>query len=201
MLTMHLTQLDAKSLMEEPSPEARGLLASKIAKDYCDGNFNTVEADLATDIFRILSRDVEIHVRHALAEELAHSPDVPHDIIRRLAGDEPEVAAPVLEFSSVLTEDDLVAIVKSTREAAKLCAVARRETVSGTLAGLLLESRQESVAKELFRNNGATLEERLLSRSWDFIASAPGLLETLVHRGGLPLAVAEKIYAVVSDDL
>jgi len=193
--------MDVKALTEEPSSKIRGQLAGKIAMDYRSGNFTAAEADIAGDIFRILIKDVENSVRQALAEQLAHCANTPRDIIIKLANDDAEVAATVLEYSCVLTEDDLIAIVKSSREVTKLRAIARRGTVTEELSSCLIETHHELVLADLFKNRGAVLEERQLVSSWEYIDSSPTLLETLVHRGGLPITVAEKLFVAVSGEL
>lgn len=198
---MNLTLMDVKKLTDEPSPKVRSMLATKIAVDYQAGHFNDAESQIAADIFRILLRDAEKKIRKTLAEHLSHTPNVPHDIIWKLAHDEPEIAAPILQFSHILTEDDLVAIVKSTREVLKLCAIARRDSISEEVSDSLLETHNEQVLTELFQNKGAAIAERSLVESWKYVSSNRSLLETLVHRGGLPLSIAEKIYVIVSDDL
>lgn len=198
---MNLTLMDVRKLTEEPSAKVRGMLATKIAVDYQSGHFTESEAAIAADIFRILVKDAEKKIRRTLAEHLSHCPDAPHDIIWKLAHDEADVAAPVLQYSYVLTEDDLVSIVKSTREVLKLCAVARRDNVPETVSDCLLETHHEEVLNDLFKNKGAKIAEKSLLDSWRYISSNRSLLETLVHRGGLALTIAEKIYAVVSDDL
>lgn len=198
---MHLTAMDVKRLTEEPSPKVRGLLATKIAVDYRSGNFTPVESDIANDIFRILIKDVEKQIRSALSEQLAHCPQAPHDIIVTLAGDEPEVAAPVLEFSHVLNEEDLLAIAQSTYEVLKLRALARREHVSAELSGHLIDTGNELVLGDLFGNKGAELSEEKMLQRWQSIARSEPLLATLVQRGGLPLVVAEKVFFAVSNDL
>src|SRR5581483_10948882 len=115
MSMKYLTPMDVRTLTEEPSAKVRGQLAGKIAMDYRSGNFTEAEAGIANDIFRILIKDIEKNVRQALAEQLAYCANTPRDIILKLANDEAEVAAPVLEYSSVLTEDDLIAIVQSSQ--------------------------------------------------------------------------------------
>jgi len=193
--------MDVKKLTEEPSPRVRGMLATKIATDYQSGGFSSAEAAIAADIFRILLKDAEKKIRHTLAEHLSHSPNVPHDIIWKLAHDDPEVAAPVLEYSHVLTENDLVAIVRSTRDVLKLCAVARRDGLQERVGDTLLETHNEQVLTDLFKNKTAKVSEKGLLESWKYVSSNRSLLETLVHRGNLPLTVAEKIYVVVSDEI
>jgi len=196
-----LTYMDVKTLAQEPSMEVRGMLASKIAAEYRYSRFTKSEEAVAVDIFRVLLKDATATIRASIAEQLAHCPDMPHDIIWSLANDATQVAAPVLEFSSVLTEDDLISIVRSTREVIKLCAVARRESISEALSGCLIEKANSMVLQNLFRNRGAYISADQLLEAWDVIAIDETLIETLVHRGGLPLSIAEKLYNVASDEV
>lgn len=198
---MNLKPMDVKRLTEEPSARVRSMLAAKIAMDYRSGNFTQSESDIAADIFRILLRDTERKVRQAMAEQLSHCPYVPRDVILRLANDEMEVAVHILEYSDVLTEDDLIAIVRSTREIMKLRAIARRDTVSEKLSNSLMDTDNELVLRDLFKNKGAVLEERHMIKSWTSISASQTLLETLVNRGGLPLTIAEKLFFAVSEEL
>lgn len=198
---MNLTHMDFKRLMQEPSANVRGTLAAKIAMDYRAGNFSRAEAAIADDIFRILLKDVERKVRQKLSEQLCHCPNAPHDVIAKLAEDESDVAVHVLEYSQVLTEDDLIAIVKSTQEVLKWCAVARRDNISESLSEALIDTHNEMTLSNLFRNKGAAIAERSLEQAWDYVSSNHALLETLVSRGGLPLTIAEKLFFLVSDDL
>ena len=196
-----LSHMDVRALIQEPSTEVRGLLASKIASDYRANHFSEAEEALAIDIFRILLKDTEARIRAAIAEQLAYCPNIPHDIILKLAKDANEVSVPVLKHSSVLTEEDLVAIVHSTREVMKLCAIAGRETISEELSGSLIEKMDPMVLQNLFENRGAAISQAQMLMSWDVISSYPSLLETLVQRGGLPITIAEKIYNTATDDV
>lgn len=177
------------------------MLASKLAADYRSGNFSSAEAEIADDIFRILLKDVEKQVRKTIAEHLSHCPTVPHDIIIKLANDESDVAMHVLEHSFVLTEEDLLSIINSTKEVMKLCAIARREGLSEPVSNGLIKTKHHSVLSDLFRNKSATISEKGLLDAWHDIAKDDTLLETLVHRGGLPLTVAEKLYHLVTDEM
>ena len=196
-----LTPMDLKQLLSEPSPQARGVLASKIAQDFRDSQFNESESAIAVDIFRMLMKESEIKIRQALAEQLAHCANAPHDIIWRLANDEESVSLPILEHSLVLTEDDLVSIIQSTHEVLKLCAIASREEIPEDVSGSLLKTSNTAVMHKLLNNKGAILNERQLMKSWEKIMSSASLLETLVHRGSLPVIIAEKLFLAVSDDL
>ena len=78
-------------------------------------------------VLTLLARDQLPRVRRALSEALKSLPDAPHDIIYTLALDsEATVAAPVLEFSPVLTDEDLQDIIRASPMTAQLSAISRR---------------------------------------------------------------------------
>ena len=196
-----LSYSDVKTLAQEPSPEVRGLLASKIAADYRSSHFSRSEEELAIDIFRLLLKDAEIKIRISIAQQLAHCVNAPHDIIMKLSQDTAEVSVPVLKYSSVLTEEDLVAIVHSTQEVIKLCAIADREIVPQTVTQQLVAKSSPMVLQTLYKNRGAAISAEQILQSWEMVVSNAVLMEALVERGGLPLHIAEKIYHVATESL
>ncbi len=198
---MQLTAMDIHELIESPSSVALDALAAKIVVAFSSGSFNLNESAIAADIFRLLLRDAEKSVRVTLAENLYDNADAPHDIIFKLACDENDVADRVLRHSLVLTDDDLVAIVESTKEVLNLCAIAKRDRVSERVSEALIDTRQEAVLNDLFYNKGAKLGEEGLNKAWDMIATNTSLLSALVRRGGLPFTIAEKIFYSVSGEL
>lgn len=198
---MQLTAMDVHQLIKNPSGVALDTLASKVVVAFTSGSFSLNESAIAADIFRLLLRDTEKSVRMTLAEHLYNSEDAPHDVIFRLACDETDVAERILQYSPLLTDDDLIFIVKSTREILNLCAIAKREKISENLSDVLINTQQEAVLNNLFNNKKAKLSESSLINSWDMIASSSSLLAVLVGRGGLPLTIAEKMFALVSDEL
>ncbi len=192
---------DLQKLIKNPSAASRGSLAAKVASAYCAGGFSDKENAIAADIFRLLLQDAEKSIRKTLSEHLCNSKNAPHDVILQLANDETDVAARILQFSLVLTDDDLLAIVASTKEVLNLCAIAKRSKVSERVSDSLLNAGQAKVLRDLFNNKGANLSEKGLMRAWENFANDGSLMQTLVRRGGLPLTVAEKLYSVVSDEL
>jgi uncharacterized protein (DUF2336 family) len=199
---MNLTSMDIKFLAEQPSAQARSMLASKLGKDYREGSFaSTSEIALADDIFRMLVRDTEKQVRQALADELAHCEDVPHDVMLALAGQEESIALPVLQYSPVLTEADLIELVQGTKEASRWFAVAQRRSISEKVSDCLLKTGHKQVLQLVIANEGAALAEDSLQECWNAISAEDNLLELMVKRGNLPLTIAEKLFFAVSEEL
>lgn len=198
---MNLTREDINLLVREPSAAMRSRIAQKITTSYNTGLLNESEIALANEIFRLLLKDTETKVRKLLAEELKFSLTAPHDVIWALANDVTEVASPILEHSYVLTEEDLMAIVRATREHPKLKAIASRESISRELSHALIETEDPIVAKQVLANKNATLADTTVELVLDTYAKDNAVLEELVYRGGLSHVFAEKLFTVVSDTL
>jgi len=198
---MNITREDIESLVREPSAAMRVRITEKIAVGYNTGSFSEKEIRLANEIFRLLLKDTELRVRKLLADQLKSNLDVPHDIIIALANDRHEVAGPVLQYSPVLTEDDLIAIVRAAREHQKLEAIAKRQSISKELSHAVVEARHPEATRSLVNNPSAVLSETSLEVVLEEFAREHDVLEELVVRGGLPFAFAEKLFNHVSDVL
>jgi uncharacterized protein (DUF2336 family) len=198
---MALNNMDIQRLMQDPSPEVRAELASKIAETYHSGGMTDKEEAIAIEIIRILARDIEVMVRRTVALSLTDSLRAPHDLILRLANDVADVAAPILQYSSILSEEDLIEIVRSTREVVKLVHVAKRESISMSLSDALIETGEQKALHTLLLNKNAVISDDSLNRNWDTLSASQTLVETLVHRGGLSVKIAERLFSVVSDEL
>ena len=127
---------DVRNLLSDPSAENRALTATKVAAAFSSGKLNERERELAEGIFRIMARDVEQKVREALSQTIRLSPDLPHDVALALANDIAAVAVPFIEASSVLTDDDLLDIIRS-KPAEYQVAVAGRAEVSERVSDAL----------------------------------------------------------------
>lgn len=198
---VNITPEDIQALVKEPSAAMRGRIADKISTGFNTGLFSDVENSLAIEIFRLLLRDTELRVRKALSEQLKDNINVPHDVIFALANDVTEVAVPILQHSFVLSEEDLIGIVKATRDVPRLRAIAQRESVSKSLAHTLIETRVPEVVKEIVANQSASLAETSLETLLEEFSRETNVLEELVYRGGLSPAFAERLFSKVSDQL
>lgn len=198
---MRITREDIELLVREPSAAMRARIAEKIGQGYGSGTFSESEIALATEIFRLLTKDTEIKVRKLIAEQLKDVHNVPHDIIWKLANDHHEVAAPVLQYSTVLSEDDLIAIVTATREHPKLRAIAARRSISKELSHALIGTHDARIVHQVVANKGAHLADTSIEDVLEEFGRDHDIMEELVYRGGLSHGFAEKLFAKVSNDL
>ncbi len=196
-----LTIDDVKRLASDPSPTARVGTAAKLAKEFSAGGFSDSELKLAENIFRIMVKDAEVRVREALSANLKHNPNVPRDVAVTLAQDVDSVSLPILSFSDVLTNEDLVAIISSQNNAGKMEAIAGRKTVSSSVADALVEKGNEKVVATLVGNAGAVLGEKTLQKVVDKFGDSEAVQQPLVNRSDLPVTVTERILTQVAEHL
>jgi uncharacterized protein (DUF2336 family) len=196
-----LTEADVQRLMQSPSGDVRAETAEKVAQAFDAGKLSAKERELAEAIFRAMVKDVEVMVREALARNLKANPDLPKDVAVSLAKDVESVSLPVLEFSTVLGDAELVEIVRNAGEE-KQTAIARRAEVSHVVAEALIDhGRTSGVVAALVANPGAKLNEPLINKVIEKHGSDVAVKNTLASRKDLPVTIAERLVAAVSESL
>ena len=199
-----LTEQDVHRLLENPSAEVREETARKLAREFGEGELTPHERTIAEQIFRIMVKDAEMRVREALSANLKENPMVPHDVAVSLASDVDRVALPILEFSEVLTKDDLIVIIKGSdpeREHQKLAAMAKRKQVESEVADALVDKGDEEVVVTLVSNVGAQISETSLHKVVDKFGDSERVQTPLVQRKKLPVTVTERLVTKVSEKL
>ena len=199
-MTDNLTKDDVAKLLTDPSPDHRAALAGKVAVQFDRAQLTAAERKLAEDIIRIMTRDAVVRVRQSLAENLKASPSLPRDIAMTMAKDVEAVALPILSVSTVLSENDLIEIVRGG-SSSKQTAIAGRPEVSEVLADELITHADECAIAVLVGNEGAQLDEAKLNRVIDRFGDSALVQEPLVKRSTLPLTVAERLVTKVSESL
>lgn len=197
---MELTKEDVARLLTDPSPAARADVAGKIGSQLSEVALSENELKLAQDIVRHMAQDIAVQVRMSLAVSVKKAAKLPHDVALRLARDVEEVSLPVLEFSAILSEEDLIDIVRS-KSPEKQEAVARREGVSAKVADVLVEEGSEKAIGTLLKNKTADISDHALEKVADKFGESEAIQESLVKRDHLPLTVAERLVTRVSDAL
>lgn len=195
-----LTPADVVRLKDDPSADSRAVMAAKVATEFQQQSLDPAERRIAEDIFRTMMRDAELRVREALAENLKSSPDLPHDVAVTLANDVESVALPILRFSEVLSDEDLIEIVGGA-DAVKQEAIAGRATVSAEVAEALIDTGNERAVGRLVTNQGAELSEGALNRVMTVYEDSETVATAMSERPSLPAAVSEQLMSVVTQHL
>ena len=195
-----LTRTELERLTADPSLAARTETAARVGAEISKRSLTEKERRIAVEIFALLARDVERQVREALSEHIKRCSFLPRKIARDLADDVESVALPIIEFSKVLTDDDLIRIVR-TGNAAKQMGVAKREVVTVAVADVLVDTRNEEVVTALLSNPRAELSEELHHKVLDTLGSISAIQALLIGRPTLPLTVTDRLIRYVSTEL
>lgn len=188
---------DLIALAEESSSEKRRALLRELT-DHFFGTANRTETEdgLYGAVLARLADDMEAAVRAELATRFASAPDAPHTLIRRLANDEASVAAPVLSNSPVLTDEDLLGVVRRHGQD-HLRAVSARASVSEAVSDVIVERGDDETLGTLLRNDGARLSRKASETAVERARSNPALHEATVSRASLPPDLLNDMYFVV----
>lgn len=182
---------DVEALRRDRSPSRREAIAGKVA-GLIDADLSERERALAGEILRRFVRDEIEAVRLAVAKAVAASPHLPADVARTLANDVERVSLPILEFSPVLSEEDLIRLLKGA-SAAKATAIAGRGTVSAKVADAVLETGHTGAIARLIGNTGAAMSESALRLAVERHGGDDAVGRALVDRPRLPDSVRAAI--------
>jgi len=174
---------------------------SRVAPDLSDDDRDKIRQS-THDALGILARDQISVVRQILSETLKDVANISPEVIRRLAMDsEIEVAGPVLEYSPVLTDDDLIEIVNSGPTHGGLGAVSRRNDVSELLADAIVATDDVNAIADLLGNDTAQIREQTLDDLIDRADNVDLWHAPLVSRPALPPGAVTRLARFVADDL
>ncbi|MCF4098941.1 DUF2336 domain-containing protein [Maritalea mediterranea] len=108
------------------------------------------------DVLCQLAELVESEARAEVAKILAPLSRAPGTVVIKLAHDEVEVAAPLLEFSSVLSDDDLIEIIESQTEGHR-AAIAGRNPVTDRVSSSICDHAENETIVKLMENENAVI--------------------------------------------
>ena len=191
---------DVNKLMTDGSKAARADTAAKVAEEFERQALNESERQIAEDIFRTLVNDAEQIVRETLSTHLKSCPDVPRDVALSLARDVEAVSLPILRSSEVLTDEDLVEIVKDQCQA-KQVAIAQRPTVSAVVADAVIDTGNETAVARLVSNEGAQLDENAFDRVITDYETSDAVSDSLSRRSNMPAAVQEQLVTKLTEKM
>ena len=143
-----------------------------------------------------LAELVEAEARAHVAKLLAPLDRAPGNVVVKLANDLIEVAQPLLEFSNVLSDDDLIDIIMRQSEAHRV-AIAGRQQVPERVGEAIAEHGETESVTRLVRNEGAELGTTTLRRLAERAASDAAIAADLRGRPNIDWsAVGTKIEQV-----
>jgi uncharacterized protein (DUF2336 family) len=175
-------------------------IAEAIGDDLTAGSLNRAQRENAFLVLRALARDVETAVRAAVAQHIKECPFLPRGLARELAMDVVSVAIPIISFSTALTDEDLVEIVR-LGHTAKNIAIATRKSVPQVVSGALAEDGDRQVVSALLDNIGARVSQNAYGRIIDRFSDDERILLLVNERPSLPVNIVDRLASVASEAL
>ncbi|HEX4635238.1 MAG TPA: DUF2336 domain-containing protein [Rhizomicrobium sp.] len=192
--------LTNRLLAEDECEDVRAELAVKIARlmpGLSERESSHIMA-LTIETLECLARDATVRVRAILAEEIKYLDCVPHDIVFRLARDvESLVAAPILEYSPLLSDTDLIEVIACGQVQEVLTAIARRNPVSEPVSDVLVQSLNVPSVAALLVNPNARIRKETMDRIVDQAEEISAWHLPLALRADLSARVIRRIASLV----
>jgi len=193
-------------LLANDSDEAVRLpLTHKIAKLAPEASADERDKiqELTHEALSILSRDQAVKVRQILADTLKDMIDAPNDIINILARDlELVVAGPILQFSPVLSDEDLLGIISSQQHAqGALSSISKRQIVTQTVTEAVISTNDTHAIADLLANKNAQIREDTLDMLAERALDFPTWHAPLVQRPTLSVKAAQRMAHYLAESM
>lgn len=198
--SFELTDDDIQKLIKSPF-EKKIDITKKIADYYQGGGFTDKQMMAAAKIFSTLVKDTEVKIRKTLSEAIKDNPLIPREVILSLANDVNDVSLPVLQFSDVLTDEDLIEIVNSSEDAEKQVSISRRKVISEGVTEALIDTENADVVDTLLHNSGANLSEEGLEHIVEKFSDKEEIMMAMIERETLPVNIVESLASKISESL
>lgn len=191
-------------LADDIDKEVRKALAGKIGRLFpgllAEEQKRLRDMTIAT--LEKLARDEVSEVRAILAAEIAHHDCVPKPVIEKLANDsDPRVCLPVIEFSPLLEDRDLIELVVATRASNILSAIARRKNLSGDVSEAVATTFDIDAVSALLANTDAAIRTKTLDKIISQAAEVAEWHGALVVRADLSKNAIRRLASFVGSAL
>ena len=160
---------------------ARRMLIRRLADVVClpSSRVNAFERAMTADLLVEMLRDGEPADRLRVSRRLVGLGDLPTPILRLLLRDEIDIAAPLLDDATLVSDAELILCARETSIIHRRL-IARRREISELVADALIEPCEPDVVEALLRNEGARLSasglEIIVANSRDHPRFLPALL-------------------------
>ena len=191
------TKDDVRMAVRGDTAEMRANAAQKIGRAIRAHSLTQTDRDFAEKILTLICRDVSELVRRALAVTLQNSPNLPTAIARKLINDVDSIAVPVLANSPVLSDEDLVAVLRS-KAAAKVKAVAQRRTLSAAISGAIISLGDGQAVANLAANDHVIISQEAAQHMAEIYGNDDLIREAALSRQDMPLDVVRKLIGITA---
>jgi len=193
-----MKNLDTRILVNGQGEEARAQIAQRTGSNLARDDISEADRRAAELIARVLAEDAIERVRIELSKAIRHAKHLPRDLALKLAHDVDSVSCPFLEVTEVFSEGDWQQLVLTISRSAQV-AVARRSSITGSIAESLAELGDSVVAETPVENPWAPMTEPVCRILVDRFMSEIWVLDKLAVRDDLIAEIAVLLISRVSE--
>ena len=181
-------------LARDKSVESRKRLVAVVSDIFFSDQavLTAYERALITDILHKLIHDLAAPVREALCANIERNAAMPPRLATRLAGEEVEVAAPILLNNEALLDVELIEVVRHRSLEHQLTQSMRRTPVEAA-ADLAFESGEGDLIQSLIENPDAAIVEATMHYLMDQAKSVDSFQEPVLRREDLSERLTKKM--------
>ncbi|HAQ35585.1 MAG: hypothetical protein CMF74_08390 [Maricaulis sp.] len=147
-----------------------------------------------------LAAQTATEARAELSRRFADAPLAPRNLVMQLARDAIEVAAPILQKSNALNENDLVALAEELGQD-HLNQMSVRETVPERVSAAIVRRGDDRTVARLISNEGARLSRQTYEEVTERAETNAELAAPLIQRKETPVDLLNDLVAVVETQL
>lgn len=187
-------------LADDADDEVRVELARKIGQllPNLSADCSQRMRDLTIETIERLAHDCLPRVRAALAEEIKALDCLPPRIIRKLARDVESVSAPILEYSPLLSDSDLIEIISTAQASFALLAIAKRRPLRANVSEAIAAALDVPAVAALLVNSSAQIRHQTLEKIVQHAKSVKDWHLPLVLRQDLSQRAIRRLATFVS---
>jgi uncharacterized protein (DUF2336 family) len=190
--------LDVKNDM---SSESRRALLREVTDVFAaHGDPDAAKIAKLDEVLSEVVADFSREVRAELAAKIGPSKVALGGTAERLALDDIDIARPILEHSSALSETQLLTVI-SQKTQEHLLAVTHRKDISEKVSHALVEKGDDRVVVSLLANSTARIGQRTYEAVTELAQNRPALYAPLVRRADVPLEFLNDVYLEVETNL
>ncbi|WP_282605850.1 DUF2336 domain-containing protein [Pelagibius sp. Alg239-R121] len=199
------TPVQADLILARDSDESVRIdLASKIStlRPELDSDQREKAERYINDVLDILAQDQTTRVRQVLADTLKDVTHAPPAVIRRLAKDiEDVVANPILQFSPLLSDEDLLEIIDGGCASGRLSAISRRQGLGEAVTDAIVTTEDREAVTALLENKSAQIREEMLDKLVEQAPQVEAWHKPLVERPQLSSKATRRLATFVAKSL
>ena len=191
---------ELEQLAKNTSSASRRELLRGLTDLFLENLEEGTQGDAFSDVIGKVLDDVVEEARGEFASRVATVEHFPKEIVIKLAWDTFEVAAPILENSTVLTDEDLVEVAQAKPDE-YLLAISKRSEIGETVTDVLIERGSDGVVHLVAENPGAQFSSDGYSALADKAQDDKKLQAKIVRREDVTPEVANQLEPFLSAQL